>query len=363
MWVKILCLVLFLTLYNAMNPSPERGKISWMKTCHTPATLSRKPMSKHLHVACMVTNPVGFKSRIKLFREFQHYLSRFKNVTLWIIEGVYPGGVYEVTEEHHHHHHRVALIDELWCKENLLNILVNDVISVRCPDWEYMAWIDADVVFARPDWPEATIAALQKFPVVQMFTEALDLTDRGETIQKGFDSGVMTGTVWKWWQSGQLPTEGQYRYAGHYGYAWAMTRQAWDILGGLIDTAIVGSADYLMSYGLFGAMNIAVGAGNSQGYRDAMDAWGERAKKLPGPPGFVQGLLMHHWHGPKSKRGYTSRQRILDVHKFDPDKHLVTMDNGAYRFKTEDPAFPIGMIQDFRDYFRSRDEDVSAYAV
>lgn len=316
---------------------------------------------KHLHAICMITNPVKYKSRIRLFHDFQEYMSRFKNVTLWVVEGVYPGCDYEVTHPENPHHLRLELRDELWHKENLLNELVKQRVSVLAPNWEALAWIDADVMFARPDWVEATLKKLEEHPVVQMFSECMDLTDRFETIPSGFDSGVMTGTVYKWHKAGMLPTEGYSRFAGHYGYAWAMRRDAWDTLGGLLETGIVGSSDYLMTYGLFGDMATAIGNTNTDGYYQSIIAWGERCKGLTGVPGYVDGLLMHHWHGPKIRRGYNSRQRILDEHRFDPNIHLARQANGAFCWNLDLPGFPVGMIQDFKDYFRSRDEDASAY--
>lgn len=46
--------------------------------------------------------------------------------------------------------------DELWHKENLINI----GIASPPADWQYVAWIDADVSFSNPCWAVETVQQL-----------------------------------------------------------------------------------------------------------------------------------------------------------------------------------------------------------
>ncbi len=135
---------------------------------------------------------------------------------------------------------------ELWHKENALNIGFSRLPS----DWKYAAWIDADVTLARPDVVAATIHALQHWPVVQMWSRAFDLAPNGHPFAhyRAFadcylqsqlspspscvsrvplaspDCGYMQGSA----------TTGGY---WHSGYAWAIRRDAFNAVGGLIDFA------------------------------------------------------------------------------------------------------------------------------
>jgi len=59
--------------------------------------------------------------------------------------------------------------DIMWQKERLLNIALEAV-----PDKvEDLAWIDCDLVFESPDWPDAARRALKSDNVIQLFSEAV----------------------------------------------------------------------------------------------------------------------------------------------------------------------------------------------
>jgi hypothetical protein len=73
--------------------------------------------------------------------------------------------------------HPGARQNPVWNKENLLNIGVH-----RTPEAQYIAWIDADIIFRRPDWPMATLLALQHYDVVQPWSDAYDLGPNDEHI-------------------------------------------------------------------------------------------------------------------------------------------------------------------------------------
>jgi hypothetical protein len=55
------------------------------------------------------------------------------------------------------------------------------------------------------------------------------------------------------WQPGLVPAKGAGWTVGATGGAWAFRRPAFDAVGGLLDTCILGSADWHMAFGLAGA--------------------------------------------------------------------------------------------------------------
>jgi hypothetical protein len=55
----------------------------------------------------------------------------------------------------------------MWQKECLLNIALD-----RLPqESQYVAWLDCDIIFDDPEWPEKTISLLATHRLVQLFEE------------------------------------------------------------------------------------------------------------------------------------------------------------------------------------------------
>src|SRR6202035_3379899 len=48
-------------------------------------------------------------------------------------------------------------------------------ILYNAAEAKYVAWIDADVKFNRPDWAQETMQLLQHYDVLQMFSHAQDV--------------------------------------------------------------------------------------------------------------------------------------------------------------------------------------------
>jgi hypothetical protein len=329
----------------------------------TPSESEVPPMKRpHLHVLTGITNPVGYKSRPALCKKFLKHVDAFDNVTVWVAEGVYEGKEFEVTEAGHPHHLQLHIEHEIWHKENLLNLLV-EKLTRECPDWEYVAWIDADVVFARPDWVDATLHQLTKHPVVQMFSECADL-DSHYQLTTGPAGEHMRGMVYSWMHGQQTEYKNKVTYggrpSGHCGYAWACTREAWDIMGGLIDVSVVGSADFQMACALMGDIEDSIKYDAAPGYRQWLREWGERCRPLNGRVGYVHGLILHNWHGPKYKRGYEWRVRILVKNRFDPYRDLRRDHQGVICWNTEHPDHAELLQQNLVDYFRHRNEDLKS---
>jgi len=244
------------------------------------------------------------------------------------------------------HHLQLRTKDELWVKEDLINQTVR-----RLPhDWEYVAWVDADVQFLNPDWAQETIQQLQHFDVVQMFEHSVDLDPNGMPSCRqfvGFPASRIKGIA--------APTRDYYTGKGYFhpGYCWACTRKAWDTFGGLLDINIVGGADHQMAHALFGTVEGTIPEGSTASYRKQVLQWQARALQLKHNVGFVPGTIVHYWHGRKVKRGYWDRWRILSDSKYDPVTDLQRNSYGLWQLSGNKPKLRDAL----RAYFRARHED------
>ena len=147
-------------------------------------SLPIRPVDAPLYVVTPIANPSRYRSRYTLYRDFEKYIGD-AGAILHTVEAAYGDRDFVVTDAANPRHIQVRTHHEVWHKENLINIGVS-----RLPaDWKYVAWIDADVQFARPDIVTETIHQLQHFSVVQMFAHATDLGPKHEPL-KSFEGFV-----------------------------------------------------------------------------------------------------------------------------------------------------------------------------
>jgi hypothetical protein len=311
-----------------------------------------------LHVIAVISNPVRYQSRYKLFKRFEKMVQD-SGAILHVVEAAFGERPPAITSFDSPRHYIFRTQDELWHKENMWNIALP-----RLPhDFKYVACVDADTRFARPDWAEETVHQLQHYEVVQMWSEAHDLTPDFNIYQKhlGFVYCELHGypKVQMTYGSGSSKLQASYgsgsskRLYWHPGYAWAYTRKAIDTFGGLLDTAILGAADRHMAHALFGTAEESLHSGLTPGYKKAVMEWQERAAYLHQDVGYVPGAILHDFHGKKKDRKYADRWQILIDNKFDPYSDLTRDYQGLWQLRPE----RIGLRNQIREYFRGRNED------
>lgn len=326
-----------------------------------PATFQR-PLARGysgdavLHVCIVISNPVRYASRYKLFEAFKSQVEG-GHIELWVAEVAYGNRPFVITERDNDHHLQLRTSHEIWHKEDALNKLFAHVASER-PDAEYFAWVDADVTFVRPDWAYETLQQLQHYDVVQMFSDAQDVGPKFELLEKRFK-----GFVWSYYNDPTFHTAPGVRFGyssdGHPGYAWAARRSAIDTMGGLIDFAIAGGADRHMACGLIGTIERSTPYKQATidqlapRFREMLYSWQEQALLLRKNIGYVDGLINHHWHGRKQDRQYGNRWKIYTENGYDPLRDLKRDTQGLLQLTNRS----VKLRDDLRSYLRSRNED------
>lgn len=297
-----------------------------------------------LHVITCIANPIRWKSRIALCKQFaEHMLA--SGVQLTVVECAYGDRPFECDGIAGVAHVGVRCRTLLWVKENLLNIGI-----ARLPqDWKYVAWIDADIAFRHPAWAAETVHALQIYDIVQPWSDCYDLGPNGEHLQ-------VFPAFCRQYFDGRSLGNNAYPFP-HPGYAWAATRQCLEHLGGLIDTAALGAADHHMAMALAGRVGESAPGGISQGYLGPLLQWQARAQQhISSNVGYVTGTIEHFWHGAKEKRAYVDRWNILVRNQFEPAADLKRNVWGVYELADNKPQ----LRRDIDAYFRSRNEDANS---
>lgn len=306
-------------------------------------------MIDEFYVVTVISNPVRYQSRYRLYQEFKERMER-AGAKLFTVECAFGERPFEVTEAGNPMNLQIRSYDEIWHKENMINLGIQRLPAT----WKYVAWVDSDIQFVRDDWKEETVHKLQHHMVVQMWQNALDLGPTGEAL------GIHRSFISEYIKAGcnaVLDKDGCYA-KWHPGYAWAARREAIDHLGGLIDVGILGSGDRHMAGALIGAVGNTYNSRISDGYKKYLDIWQRQAELyVRRDVGFVPGTVLHGWHGRKVDRGYASRWEILVKYQYDPYTDIKRDNQGLYQLVDHGDARSNEMRDAIRAYFRSRSED------
>lgn len=304
-----------------------------------------KSLLSKFYVICVVSNPVMYQSRYRLYEKFKAHMLA-SGVNLFTVELQMGDRAFQITEACNPMNLQLRTWDELWHKENMINLAI-----ARLPrDWEYCAWIDADLEFVNKNWPFDTVQRLQHYMFVQMFQNAVDIGPNGETLymHDGFIWGYLNGK----------PPGKKYHNIGHPGYCWAARREAIDYVGQLFDVGILGAGDRHMATSLIGEAVNSFPSNNatelSSEYVRHLYRWQDRCTKyIKHDVGFVPGTILHDFHGKKKDRGYQDRWQILIKNGYDPELDLIRDWQGVYQLSDRS----MKLRDDIRRYFRSRNED------
>jgi hypothetical protein len=302
-----------------------------------------------LHVISVVSNPMRYASRVRLYHEFAERM-KCAGVHLITVEQAFGDRPFEVTQAGNPDHVQTRSFDALWIKEKLVNIGITH-LSQQVPNWGYVAWIDADVSFANPNWVADTIHALQHNMFVQLFSHAVDLGPKNEIIKNH------TGFFYQYAQNGfQTPGTASFKKYGtwHPGFGHAARREAVEAVGMLLDWAILGAGDRHMCTAMVGAVETSVPPNINARYLAELVRWQDRCEQfIKRDVGYVDGVLLHHWHGRKSSRKYTERWQILIDNDYDPDTDIKLDTYGQWQLTGNKPR----LRDQIRAYFSQRSED------
>lgn len=325
-----------------------------------------------LHVVCVYVNPFRWRTRRHLFHDFRLHMEKAPNVRLHVVEVAFGDRPFEVTSPTNPDDIQLRTQDALWHKENALNLGIG-----RLPaGWKYAAIIDADFTFTRHDWALEAIHQLQHYAWVQLFSSYAVQGPAGRPLQirpsfafayhDRYQGSMETHAMSCDGQVGKYqPPEHHHRHHRHHarnttpgatGGAWAFTRHAFDAVGGLLDTCILGAADWYMAFGLIGNTTDGHPEAESCGkaYAESIRRWQVRAfQSIKGNIGYIDNFCIHGFHGELKNRGYGSRWMILRDHDYDPLTDVTRDWQGLLRFTGNKPRFR----DEIRRYFVSRSED------
>lgn len=289
---------------------------------------------KHLAVICCYFNPMRCSTVIRNTMQFLKWLEPTRKIVSANFghqPDLFSGAQLNAGPEH-----------LLWQKERMLNLAEKNV-----PDqYDAIAWIDMDVMLLNPNWIEWTKNLLSTNHVCQLWSTSYERDAFGNLNR-------IRPSVASAYNEGKPDCFHLGRY--HPGFAWAMRRDTFHKIGGLLDTNIVGNGDTHMCRGFFNA-DLWTDRYMSDKWRADTDAWREKANSvIQGHVGCVPGDLIHFWHGDRTNRKYVERLSYLGDHDYDPATDIeIDPANGLYRWTDYAQKARPAMIKKVKGYFHER---------
>ena len=320
----------------------EIDYITYNKNFIKEAIQNNEPIEDKLHVIAVISNPFLFARRYILMKEFINRIQQEETgVVLYVVELAYGNQKHLITDKKKKHHLQLRTETPIWHKENMVNLGVKYLLP---KGWKAFAWIDADIEFENVSWASDTLKVLNGCKdIVQLFSHAVDM-NRSESSMSVFNSAGYQYTK-------GLPFSSKSPNLWHPGYAWAMTRKAYEKIGGLYENAILGSGDNIMMLSLLNNGLRGINEESHENYKESILEFQNKMKTLRF--GYIPGVIRHHYHGSKMNRRYHSRWQVLLNHTYEPA--FVKRDSIGVLVPTE--LFPQGLKDDIMEYFKERKED------
>jgi len=306
------------------------------------AILNNESIENKLHVITVLSNPAQFARRYILAKEFIHRMEEDNNVILYVVELAYNNQQYHITDPKNPRHLQLKADSMLWHKENMINVGVKKLLPKT---WKAFAWIDADIEFENTTWALDTLKILNGYnDIVQTFSHAVDM-DTDESAMRIFTSFGYQ------YSKKQVYNKNANNF-WHPGYSWAMTRKAYERIGGLYEHAILGSGDNIMSLSIINNGLKGINEASTDEYKSTILDFQKKIRTLR--LGYIPGVIRHFYHGSKKNRGYNERWRILLDNGYEPIKHM-TYDKNGILIPTS--ICPKEILDQIKTYFYDRNED------
>lgn len=207
----------------------------------------------------------------------------------------------------------------LWHKETLLNKIVRDLP----PEFKYVFWVDADVLFTNLNWLRDGVKALQTYAnIIQPFEYCVHL--KRNQIEPDFDldrhrinvgNALRHPQLWRSFAAvyetarccdshRKLAQEYNYDKHGHTGFAWGARREVLENCP-LYEKCFVGGGDHIIAHAAAGQIpHTCIRAAFADNI-ESVEAWSRKFfSQVNGHIGYVPGDLYHIWHGDIKARNY-----------------------------------------------------------
>jgi len=277
----------------------------------------------------------------------QNYSKR-DNLKIILCEGIYNEELSDYSNIIYKHL-KFKLNNILWVKENLINLAIKHLPN----EAEYIAWSDRDIYFLNPSWVEETIEKLKVYDIVQPWSEIIHLNSNNELQMIARKDGMLCMSN-KSVMYNAINFNNRNKFGASTGQIWAINKLFYNKIEKINDIEIIGGADSMISNFCILKDETYENVFNKKITTSSKNKWLSYQKKFEGVKfNYVNGLIIHYWHGSMENRQYNERHNILINENYNPDNDIEYDNYGVLKFTQHGKRLePL-----IKEYFYSRKEN------
>jgi hypothetical protein len=295
-----------------------------------------------LYVLVSYFNYNGNKSREKNIYSFVEKNSNSK-IKIVIIEGIYNDcNQLKDLKSQVFLHLKYNVKHPVSLQDNLINVGIKKLPT----DWQYLAWIDSDVIFNNKDWADNILKELQDKDIVHCFKEADFLNQDGSISNFTFLSECYT-------QMNNIKYLDM-NQRNHCGFAWALKKSFYEQIKEIFDYSIIGSNDVVINLIALKKplQDYFLNSAYSQEYINLVTEYYNRKKEIKLT--YVENKITHLWHGDIKNRNYRTRKSILKKYQFNPKEHITKNKDGIIELTKKG----LVMLPYIKNYFELKEKEL-----
>ncbi len=256
-------------------------------------------------------NPERYKNKLDNYHVFRE-TSKQQGLKLVTVECAFGDQAFQLTTRDADILIQVRSNSVLWQKERLLNIALSNLPK----DCDKIAWLDCDIMFLNKNWISETSRLLEKYIIVKPFKRAIriDKKDSQKIIENNYIDLTKIDKNNNDYRLYSCDNNYFVQYVSVF--AGAARRSVFDELG-FYDKMIVGGGDSIMTTAFIGRKPIITNLSND--LKKDIELWSDKMfAKTKSSLSFVDGELIHLFHGVAKNRKYVARFNILENNNFNP---------------------------------------------
>jgi hypothetical protein len=267
-------------------------------------------------------NPNNYNNKINNYNIFRENIIK-QGIKLITVECAFKDKPFQLTAKDADILIQVRSNSILWHKENLLNIAFSN-LPVDC---DKIAWMDCDIIFLNKNWVKETASLLEKYVIVKPFKQAIRISEEDSNkIIKTRKIEVIKKI--NNFHNNDLDFRTNDDFINYISvFSWAARRSIFDEIG-FYDKMVVGGGDSIMTTAFMG-QKIIIQDLPMELEKD-IKVWSTILySRVKGSIFFLNGKVIHMFHGSLKNRKYDSRYNILKKNDFDPIKDVGLNKDGC----------------------------------